>query len=505
MPDTTEININLPTQPRSFAVNLPNSRLRRLDFSALDYETSRQIIIEYIKTYYPNDFNDFVASNGLMILIDILAGLTDKLSLRSDLLANESFLQTAVTQEAVENHLQLIGQRILGPDGSNIIYEVYKGPGDWKSDIIIPAGKRGVVAWGVQGEFAPEFTDFSTGEINQIIRLIDDDVLLDPITVEVVFGGVTTNWDVVYEPIQRYGPRDQVVEVQFYDDTAGNPSSVFLFGDNFNGKVPESGSEIIIRYRVGGGSIGRIAAGAINQSLPIRNNGRQISINFRNISSSTGGVDIETIEEAKRRAPKTFSLHGFVGTASDYINFASGFSHPYYGKIGKAAIVLETSPNDNIVDVYVLAEGQDNLPTSASVQLKEALQTALSNLNVVTDQVRIKDGIIKPINLRLTIVLDRNADARIVQININNAVDEFFSFANFDMGQPLYLSKLIEAVEAVDGVRYVDLISPNQNILASGELAQNNPFLVGVNEIITLGTSQIDFYYDNIDQSNRIS
>jgi uncharacterized phage protein gp47/JayE len=77
--------------------------------------------------------------------------------------------------------------------------------------------------------------------------------------------------------------------------------------------------------------------------------------------------------------------------------------------------------------------------------------------------------------------------------------------ANFDMGEPFYLSNLIDRIESIDGIRYIDLRSPNTNILASGKLADADLLTVGVNEVITLGTSQVDFYYDNIAPGNVIT
>ena len=80
----------MPNTPDEFGVVLPESNLRKLDFSGLDYTTCRRAIIEYIKTYYPNDFNDFVASNGVMMIMEIVSSVVGKLSLRGDILANES-------------------------------------------------------------------------------------------------------------------------------------------------------------------------------------------------------------------------------------------------------------------------------------------------------------------------------------------------------------------------------------------------------------------------------
>ncbi len=530
----TEVTITIPTSPESFATNLPDSNLRSIDFTAFDYETNRQILIEYVRTYYPNDFNDFVASNGFVILMDIIASVTDKLALRGDLLANEAFLATALSEEAVDNHLNLIGQSILrqtpatidvectinnilfsdvtipagqkiyaqGPNGTSIVYEVYKSPGDWFSNIVIPAGKRGVVAWGVQGSWASLYSDISIGGINQEYTIVDDNILPSPVIVDITYGNSKTTWRVITDPIQLYGPRDEVVEAKFFRSIDGLPSMILKFGDNVNGKAPLAGSRIEVRYRKGGGVSGRISAGAINTSLPIQNESRTQNVNFRNISASVGGADVETLREAKRRAPKTYSLHNSLVTANDYSHFASSFVHPYYGKIAKAAVILETSPNDNIIDVYVLAEGSDGLPASASVQLKEALGTAISNINVVTDQVRVKDGLIKPIDLKARIVIDRNTDARIIRNQVESEIKSFFNINNFELGEPLYISKIIEVIENIDGIRYVDLINPNRNIIPSGKLGSTDDNLININEIITLGSSQIDYYYDSINGSS---
>ena len=103
--DGRETLFDLPNTPDEFGVVLPPARLRRLDFSGLDYTTARRAIIEYIRTYFPDDFNDFVASNGIMMISEIIAANVGKLSLRQDILANEATLPTAQTEEAVVNHL----------------------------------------------------------------------------------------------------------------------------------------------------------------------------------------------------------------------------------------------------------------------------------------------------------------------------------------------------------------------------------------------------------------
>ena len=68
-----ETFFNLPTDPDEFSVLLPPSALRKIDFSALEFATARRALVEYIKTYFPDDFNDFVSNNGVIMLLELLS------------------------------------------------------------------------------------------------------------------------------------------------------------------------------------------------------------------------------------------------------------------------------------------------------------------------------------------------------------------------------------------------------------------------------------------------
>jgi hypothetical protein len=46
---------------------------READFQSYDFETLRKSMIDYIKTYYPEDFNDFIESSEYIALIDLIA------------------------------------------------------------------------------------------------------------------------------------------------------------------------------------------------------------------------------------------------------------------------------------------------------------------------------------------------------------------------------------------------------------------------------------------------
>ena len=71
------------------------------DFTSYDFETLRASMINYIKTYYPETFNDFIESSEYLALIDMIAFLGQSLAFRTDLNARENFIDTAQRRDSI--------------------------------------------------------------------------------------------------------------------------------------------------------------------------------------------------------------------------------------------------------------------------------------------------------------------------------------------------------------------------------------------------------------------
>jgi hypothetical protein len=71
------------------------------DFTSYDFETLRASMINYLKTYYPESFNDFLESSEYIALIDMIAFLGQSLSFRTDLNARENFIDTAQRRDSI--------------------------------------------------------------------------------------------------------------------------------------------------------------------------------------------------------------------------------------------------------------------------------------------------------------------------------------------------------------------------------------------------------------------
>ena len=81
---------------------------READFQSFDYETIRKAMIEYLRTYYPEDFNDFTDSSEYIALIDLIAFLGQSLAFRADLNARENFLDTAERRDSILKLARLV-------------------------------------------------------------------------------------------------------------------------------------------------------------------------------------------------------------------------------------------------------------------------------------------------------------------------------------------------------------------------------------------------------------
>ena len=81
---------------------------RNADFQSYDYETLRKSMIDYLRLYYPEDFNDFIESSEFIALIDLVAFLGQSLAFRGDLNARENFMDTAQRRDSILKLAKLI-------------------------------------------------------------------------------------------------------------------------------------------------------------------------------------------------------------------------------------------------------------------------------------------------------------------------------------------------------------------------------------------------------------
>ena len=81
---------------------------RNADFQSYDFDNLRRTMINYLRTNYPEDFNDYIESSEYLALIDLIAFLGQNLAFRADLNARENYIETAERRESVLRLARLV-------------------------------------------------------------------------------------------------------------------------------------------------------------------------------------------------------------------------------------------------------------------------------------------------------------------------------------------------------------------------------------------------------------
>lgn len=79
------------------------------NFQSYDFETLRKIMVDYIRTYYAEDFNDFIESSEFVALLDLIAFTSQGMAFRTDMNARENFLDTAERRDSVLRLVKQLG------------------------------------------------------------------------------------------------------------------------------------------------------------------------------------------------------------------------------------------------------------------------------------------------------------------------------------------------------------------------------------------------------------
>jgi predicted phage baseplate assembly protein len=207
-------------------------------------------------------------------------------------------------------------------------------------------------------------------------------------------------------------------------------------GDGIHGKPPRRGrNNITASYMVGGGARGNLPKRTIAKAVvPI--DGLKSLLNE---GAASGGADAEPTAEGVARGPQQHRSMGRAVTKDDYEAHARSLG---------VAKVRAYAPGWNLINLVVAPSG-GGMPTDT---LKRDLRAHFAEKRMITSQVEITD----PIYVGVVIVGQVTVDHRYFNAQVQQSVDEklraLWSFDNVSFADTLYLSKIYEAVEAIDGV-----------------------------------------------------
>ena len=514
-----------------------DNKQKLIDYSASDFETLRQNLIKYVQATFPLDYNNFESSDFGVLLLEMMAAVGHIQSNKSDYLANENYIGTARSRDSVKRLLELIGVRMKGPisaaANASITYtpNLVVNP----SSMTVPAGNRVITItspedggtltytlYKVNSNGTVDLTDqsedleFATSAVDGTVTVTDAVLLEGALVVErgtftspeaiktinlsqfpyveksaqVYLTGNSTTEGIYKEEENIYfasGADDKVFQVT----TDEQFKASILFGDDSIGQSPSIGDNYVITYRVGGGSRGNIAESVINAQATINSTDgidtdTGLTATVENTSLATGGRDAESIAQAKRYAPLYFRTQDRLVTLGDFKAFANSFASNY-GSTGKAtATVRRAFSSANIIDLFVLERASDNQLRRATQEYKRQLLAAIEPKKMLTDEVVVVDGLIRTLDLVVTITLDekfRRSESQLLQ-SARRSILNYMNIENTDFGEPFSPQDLIRVLLSDEpGIRYAEVSNVEK------------PIKLGFNEIVQLNNLAIRAEY----------
>tara|TARA_R110002049_G_scaffold7423_14_gene43176 strand:- start:896 stop:4030 length:3135 start_codon:yes stop_codon:yes gene_type:complete len=79
------------------------------NLQAFDYDTIRAAMVNYVRSTYPENYNDWIESSEFVALLDVVAQMGHNLAFRVDLNSRNNFLSTAERQDSVYKLAEFIG------------------------------------------------------------------------------------------------------------------------------------------------------------------------------------------------------------------------------------------------------------------------------------------------------------------------------------------------------------------------------------------------------------
>jgi hypothetical protein len=270
--------------------------------------------------------------------------------------------------------------------------------------------------------------------------------------------GNATTWLVTEDLLDAgIGPTTPV----FVPEIETDGTAYLLFGDGINGMPPEPGTTFSAVYRTGNGTAGNVAVNAITlidlpSGVP---SGAAGVTGVSNPLPAWGGVNPETVDHVRQSAPAAFRTQQRAVTAADYQTLAM-----QYPGVQQAAATLRWTGSWHTV--FITIERDQQAPLGAS--FIDGLQAYLDGYRMAGVDLQIEDGIQVPLLIQMSVCVQPDYVATDVEQALlavfssqvqPDGTPGLFNPARLELGQPFYVSPLIAAAQAVDGVASVQILT----------------------------------------------
>lgn len=240
----------------------------------------------------------------------------------------------------------------------------------------------------------------------------------------------------------------------FLPEIEADGTAYLLFGDGITtGLTPEPGARFAATYRVGNGTAGNVARDSVVL----------IDATVAGITAVTnplpawGGVDPETVDHVRQSAPVAFQTQKRAVTPADYVAVATR-----YPGVQRAAATLRWTGSWTTVFLTIERDAEAALDTA----FIDNLTSFVDGYRMAGFDLQVEVGTMVPLHIAMKVCVQPGyvaADVEQVLLGIfsGGALPDgspaLFNPTLLDLGEPFYLSPLVAAAQAVEGVDSVTI------------------------------------------------
>jgi hypothetical protein len=245
------------------------------------------------------------------------------------------------------------------------------------------------------------------------------------------------------------------------------------------GEIPQPSHTMFIRYRVGGGEDSNIGPNVLTQLGVINfiingddesiNNTVRNSLSVNNPIPALGGKERPTINEIRNLVKYNFSAQDRAVTIKDYqsrIPLMPGtFGVPFRTGVWEER---------NKVNISILALDENNkLTTQSTSTLKQNIAEYLAEYRMLNDYVVVKNGQVINLGFEVDVFTDKTTPKGEIISGIITTITEYMDINEWDMGDNIYLSQLVENINNVAGVLNVTDLRVYNKVNENGKYSFN--------------------------------
>lgn len=436
------------------------------------YRTIKTALVNRVKTLLP-EMTDYSQSNIFMIILDYMAALTELLNYYVDISARELYVYTAQHISSMIQLSRLIDYRIKARIPSTVrvtvqLLDQEGNPAEATQDIIfkgdnILLGSNGVPFRQMGDVVMRKGSNLVVLDLEQSVKSApnpDEYTNLGlipegknptlPLPSNYADGSGTIyidgeQWDLV-ETLGFSSPYDQVFVVEYVSEGL----FVAKFGGGIRGAIPRAGAEAKLSYNITQGINGNLDSGTITDFKGTPNvepSGAltNYTLNITNPNAATGGSDRETIEDMREHLGCSLRTLDRAVTFKDFIDIAK--LCPGVDKVG-ADFSCETG-----ISYYITPDKGGE----ANELLLRELEDYVDMRKVLGVPVQAFPAGETQIYLSLTVWGKYGKRAQDIQLLVETALVNEYSYNNSDINRPIYTSDIIALVDNLDAVDHLTL------------------------------------------------